>query len=226
MGIVFITELQARPGTEFDTKEVCKLLLAIGLPDCVEWAQNEEITGNDLMGSDNDGLTDENIKDLQLKNSFYRLKLLVNLERLKHYECRASTLTSSYPPTEIARFLSSIGHQYEKYSQLFLNNGVDGEILSRASDETLKDLGVHSAVDRALIMHRFRALINGPSDLSARFPPEKVCDEALKLGMEEVAEFVKEHGIDGEVIANASNELREEMGIKATHLRKLRNKLK
>ena len=208
---------------EFDNKEVCKLLLAIGLPECVEWAQNEEITGNDLMGTDNDGLTDENIKELHLRNSFYRLKLLVNLERLKHYECRLSPLASSYPPREIARFLSSIGHQYEKYSQLFLDNGVDGEILYRASDEALKDLGVCRAVDRALIMHRFCALINGPSDLSARFPPEKVYDEALKLGLEEIGEFVKEHGIDGEVIANANDELREEMGIKAKHLRKLRN---
>jgi hypothetical protein len=226
MCLAQMAELQVDPEAEIDNKEVCKLLVAIGLSECVDWAKAEVITGNDLMGSDNDGLTDENIKDLQLKNSFHRLKLIVNLERLKNYERRHSSLALSYPPREIARFLSSIGHQYEKYSQLFLDNGVDGEILHRASSEALKDLGVPSAVDRALIMHRFCALINGPSELSARFPTEKVYYEVIKLGLEEVATFVKEHGIDGELIANANDELREEMGIKAVHFRKLRNKCK
>lgn len=224
------TDLLVVPGkqaADFDTEDVCKFLKVIGLPQCVEWAREEEITGDDMMGTENTDLSDKNLESLGLHNSFHRLKLMVNLERLEN-ECRHSDMALSYPPRNITIILSSMGEQYERYIQLFLDNGIDGEILYRASDQVLKDLGINSAVDRALMKHRFFVLINGPTELSEIFTPEKVHQKLMEIKLElaSVAEFVMKHGIDGEVIANASDDLIKEMGIRMGQMRKLQGKLK
>ena len=178
------------------------------------------------MGSDNKDLTDENLKGLGLENNLHRLKLLVSLERLEN-DCRLGDKAIAYPPRKIADFLNSQGQSYEKYIQLVLDNGIDGEMLYRASEQALTDLGIDSPVDRALMKQKFCAMLDGPTMMSQTFPPERVCEVLIQMKLNEAVKFVMKHGIDGEVVANASNDLMKEMGVKTKgQMRKLQSEFK
>ena len=205
-----------KQATDFNTNEVCKFLRVVGLLECVEWAKYEGISGADIMDS-------ENNDDINFENSFIRLKLVVNLECLQN-DCRLTAMTLQYPPSKIAEFLGYSGERYEKYIQLFLDNGVDGEILHRANDQELKDLGIPSAVDRALIKHKFEKLTTDSSQ--EVLSPLKVCEKLMDLKLEDVATCVKEHGINSVIFINASEDLKKDMGIKPSDFRKMRRKLK
>ena len=205
-----------KQATNFNTDEVCKFLRLLGLQECVEWAENEGITGSDLMDS-------ENNKDIEIENAFIRLKLVIKLECLQN-NCKLTTMALQYPASRIAEFLGYSGERYEKYIQLFLDNGVDGEILHRANDQELKDLGIASAVDRTLIKHKFEKLTTDSSQEA--LSPQQVCKKLMDLKLENVATFVKEHGIDSEVFINASEDLKKDMGIKPPDFREMRRKLR
>ena len=198
---------------ELSTDEVCMFLADIGLPECKEWAVAEDITGEDLMVFK----TNEDLDGLE--NSFCRLKLLVNLHCLQN-NFQRTEMAKQYPPHKIAQFLA--GENYAQYTGLFIDNGIDGEILHRASDQALERLGITCALDRALMKQKFSKLIG---ESSSALPEEKFHEILMKSGLEEVATFVKEHGIDSDTFENASDGLRDEMKIKSGDYRKINRKI-
>lgn len=193
---------------------------AIGIPECVEWAETDEITGEFLVDH---GLTEENLESLGLESSLHRLKLLVNLKRAES-QFHVGDIAMQYPPFKVAEFLSTMNSKYEPYSQSVLKHKFDGEMLYDASDSALKELGIESVVDRAIIKHRFCEIIDGPSALSQKFPPEKVCEVLIAMKFNKSVTFVMTHNIDGGIVAKASDELMKEMGVKTRgQMRKLKS---
>ena len=209
---------------QYDVDEVCQFLKAIELSQCVEWAKSEEITGDLLVDDSGNVLTDENLSGLGLENGFYRLKLLVHLRR---QATGISAIAKQYPPTKVSEFLSMMGKEFEDYIQVIEENGLDGEMLYHASEHALKEIGIERPVHRAMIKHKFCSVVSGKSDLSVQFPPEKVCKVLLKMKLESSITFVMHHGIDGDIVSKASDDLLNEMGVKTKgQMKKLRGEFK
>ena len=62
-----------------------------------------------------------------------------------------------YPLQTVLTFLEQI--KLSKYSAIFQESGIDGDLLLEADDNVLKDLGVSSAVHRNRIKTKYKKFI-------------------------------------------------------------------
>ena len=63
-----------------------------------------------------------------------------------------------YPLQTVVTFLKE--HKLEKYSTVFKEAGMDGDLLLEADDGVLKELGMMSAVDRIKIKTKYRTFVS------------------------------------------------------------------
>ena len=68
-------------------------------------------------------------------------------------------LANKIEKEDVVKFLSNI--KLEKYSQLFLENNVDGSLLFSLTAEDLQDLGVENKFHQKKIVLKFREYLEG-----------------------------------------------------------------
>ena len=64
-----------------------------------------------------------------------------------------------YPLPTVLAFLEQ--NKLDKYSDIFQESGMDGDLLLEADDTVLKELGVSSAVDRKKIKTKYKTFVKG-----------------------------------------------------------------
>ena len=62
-----------------------------------------------------------------------------------------------YPLQSVLAFLEQ--NKLDKYSAIFQESGMDGDLLLEADDTVLKELGVSSALDRNRIKTKYKAFV-------------------------------------------------------------------
>ena len=172
------------------------------LDDYVHIFEEQEVTGEDLLG-----MTDDDLKnDLGMTYSIDRFKLKILFER------KLLGAQPKHSVEDVVRFLQST-KKLHVYAQSFRDNEIDGEILLNANPEVLEELGIKSRLDQTMVMFLFR---------------RRVQYELPRITVEDVVTFLRsnkrfsayatkfeENEIDGDImkILVDSPELLEELGI-------------
>ena len=64
---------------------------------------------------------------------------------------------AQYPLQSVLNFLEQ--NKLDKYSAIFQESGIDGDLLLEADDNVLKELGVSSAVDRKKLKTKYKTFV-------------------------------------------------------------------
>lgn len=168
---------------------------------------DEDVTEGNLQE-----LADEDLlHSIGVKSALDRLKIIMQIQKHKS----GVRGTQGYTTTEVAEFLTRALNM-EHYVLFFQENKIDGDLLLRATDEILKEIGIKSALDRLKIRIAFRRKVLGPSDLSKRYPVAEVVNllKAHKMGAQYQL-LLERNEIDGEMLSEASDQVLIEIGIKS-----------
>ena len=63
-----------------------------------------------------------------------------------------------YPLQSVLAFLEK--NKLDKYSAIFQESGMDGDLLLEADDTVLKEIGVRSALDRTRIKTKYKKFVD------------------------------------------------------------------
>lgn len=178
---------------------------------------DEDVTERNLQE-----LADEDLlHSIGVKSALDRLKILMQIQKHKS----GVRGTQGCTTTEVAEFLTRALNM-EHYVLFFQENKIDGDLLLRATDEILKEIGIKSALDRLKIRIAFRRKVLGPSDLAKRYPVAEVVNLLKAHNMDALYQLLLERNeIDGEMLSEASDQVLIEIGIKSRMYQKNIRKL-
>lgn len=168
---------------------------------------DEDVTEGNLQE-----LADEDLlHSIGVKSALDRLKIIMQIQKHKS----GVRGTQSCTTTEVAEFLTRALNM-EHYVLFFQENKIDGDLLLRATDEILEEIGIKSALDRLKIRVAFRRKVLGPSDLAKRYPVAEVVNLLKAHNMDAQYQLLLERNeIDGEMLSEASDQVLIEIGIKS-----------
>lgn len=168
---------------------------------------DEDVTERNLQE-----LADEDLlHSIGVKSALDRLKIIMQIQKHKS----GVRGTQGCTTTEVAEFLTRALNM-EHYVLFFQENKIDGDLLLRATDEILKEIGIKSALDRLKIRIAFRRKVLGPSDLAKRYPVAEVVNLLKAHSMDALNQLLLERNeIDGEMLSEASDQVLIEIGIKS-----------
>lgn len=168
---------------------------------------DEDVTERNLQE-----LADEDLlHSIGVKRALDRLKIIMQIQKHKS----GVRGTQGCTTTEVAEFLTRALNM-EHYVLFFQENKIDGDLLLRATDEILKEIGIKSALDRLKIRIAFRRKVLGPSDLAKRYPVAEVVNLLKAHNMDALYQLLLEKNeIDGEMLSEASDQVLIEIGIKS-----------
>ena len=190
------------------TTEVAEFLRRkLNMEHYVQFFQENEIDGDLLLRA-----TDELLKEIGIQTALDRLKIRIAFRR---EVLGPSDLAKKYPLAEVAEFLCRKLNM-ERYVLFFQENEIDGDLLLRATDEILKEIGIQTALDRLKIRIVFRREVLGPSDLAKKYPVAEVVNllKAHDMGAQYQL-LLERNEIDGEMLSEASDQVLKEIGIKS-----------
>lgn len=98
---------------------------------------------------------DDDLEDIGITNPLHRLIIRICFRRLV---IGTEEFASQYHPQAVAQFLEA-NKQLKQFSQSFLENGIDGELLLNASDAVMKELGVEKGIHMRVIRTKFKSWI-------------------------------------------------------------------
>ena len=193
------------------------ILKEIDLQKHLSLFANEEVTEGNLQELAYEGL----LRSIGVKSALDRLKIIMQIQKHKSGVRGAQSCTT----TEVAEFLSRTLNM-EHYVLFFQDSKIDGDLLLRATDEILEEIGIKSALDRLKIRIAFRREILGPSDLARRYPVAEVVNLLKAHNMDAQYQLLLERNeIDGEMLSEASDQVLIDIGIKSlmhqNYIRKL-----
>ena len=123
-------------------------------------------------------------------------------------------------------FLETRGLQ--RYTKIFEDFDINGELLIIFKDEDLFGMGIESPLDRLRISTYFRRHVVKSEGLAELYPVETVV-QFLKenRALQQFASTFEEQRIDGELLLNASDDVMNELGVKkSVHKLMIRQKFK
>ena len=129
---------------------------------------------------------------------------------------------ANYSCEALCDFLEKIG--MEEYVQNFEEYSISGDILLSAGQK-LDGLGINNPLHCLKICILFRRELEGLSKIAKKFPVEEVVRFLHSIKMNEHVQSFQEHGIDGELLLEASEEVLEELGVK-NHIQRLSIKMR
>ena len=193
------------------------ILKEIDLQKHLSLFANEEVTEGNLQELAYEGL----LRSIGVKSALDRLKIIMQIQKHKS----GVRGTQSYTTTKVAEFLSRTLNM-EHYALFFQDSKIDGELLLRATDEILEEIGIKSALDRLKIRIAFRREVLGPSDLARTYPVAEVVNLLKAHNMDAKYQLLLERNeIDGEMLSEASDQVLIDIGIKSlmhqNYIRKL-----
>ena len=192
------------------------ILKEINLHKHLSLFAHEEVTEGNLQE-----IADEDLQSIGVESALDRLKIIMQIQKYK----AGVRDTQGSTTTEVAEFLCR-ALDMEHYVLFFQENGIDGDLLLRATDEILKDIGIQSALDRLKIRIAFRREVLGPSDLAKKYPVAEVVNLLKAHDMDAQYQLLLERNeIDGEMLSEASDQVLIEIGIKSRMHRKNIRKL-
>ena len=112
----------------------------------------------------------------------------------------------------------------EEYVQNFEEYGITGDILFSAGQK-LDGLGITNPLHCLKICILFRRQLEGLSRMAKKFPVEEVVRFLNSIKMNEHVQSFQEHGIDGELLHEASEEVLEALGVN-NHIQRLSIKMR
>ncbi len=132
------------------------------------------------------------------------------------------------PTASVNEYLASI--DMAEYGRTFEEHNIDGQVLLEATDHMLKEIGITRATHRANILVGFRKHVQGETYHSLEYPVEKVIEiiKSLEFKPDDVSKYcdaVQQNQIDGEILKDATKELKRELGMKELHYRSIKRKL-
>ena len=128
----------------YDTENVKKFLLDIGLQQYVEAFEKEGVTGADVLNMPDEALEE----DLEVKSPLHRLKIQILFKR------RLLNTDPKYPVQYVVTFLKSV-EKFSQYAKTFEENEIDSEMLLKATPKVLEELGVTKILHRTQICTQF-----------------------------------------------------------------------
>ena len=153
------------------------ILKQINLHEHLSLFDDEDVTEGNLQE-----IADEDLlHSIGVESALDRLKIIMQIQKYKSGVRGTQGLTT----TEVAEFLCrklNMGH----YVLFFQENEIDGDLLLRATDEILKEIGIQTALDRLKIRIAFRREVLGPSELAKKYP------------VAEVVNLLKAHDMDAQ----------------------------
>ena len=192
------------------------ILKEINLHKHLSLFADEDVTEGNLQEIADEGL----LHSIGVESALDRLKIIMQIQKYKS----GVRATQGHTTTEVAEFLRR-KLDMEHYVLFFQENEIDGDLLLRATDEILKEIGIQTALDRLKIRIAFRREVLGPSDLAKKYPVAEVVNLLKAHDMDAQYQLLLEKNkIDGEMLSEASDQVLKEIGIKSRmHQRKIRN---
>lgn len=118
----------------------------------------------------------------------------------------------NYPLKEVLAFLEIRG--LGRYSNIFEEYDINGELLIQFQDDELCDIGIESALDRLRISTYFRRHVVKSEGLAELYPVEVVVQFLQETRtLQQFATSFGENKVDGELLLNASDEVMAELGV-------------
>lgn len=105
-------------------------------------------------------------------------------------------------PDDVADFLCRIN--LPKYSEVFKESEISGELLLEADVDILKELGVESPLHQMLIMELFRRELKGGA---VRFSADYMMDFLKQYRLDKYGPSLLSHGIDGDMLLDVEDKL-------------------
>ena len=139
---------------EYNSEAVANFVTSIGYSDYAEIFDDNDFSGDVLIGS-----TDEDLKDLGIESALARLKIIILFRRQVQ---GLHSLAKNYPADKVVEFLDGLKPQEkEQYKQSFSKNEIDGEMLlaMKGNYEVMIELGVKRAHCR-MIWAKFETLLD------------------------------------------------------------------
>lgn len=132
----------------------------------------------------------------------------------------------NYSLKDVIAFLEAKG--LGRYSTVFEEFDINGELLIEFQDDELRDIGIDSPLDRLRISTYFKRHVVKSEGLAELYPVEAVVQFLQETRpLQQFAASFGENGIDGEFLLNASDEVMNELGVeKGVHKLMIRQKFK
>ena len=183
------------------------ILKEINLHKHLSLFADEDVTEGNLQE-----IADEDLlRSIGVDSALDRLKIIMQIQKYKS----GVRATQGRTTTEVAEFLRRKLNM-EHYVLFFQENEIDGDLLLRATDEVLKEIGIQTAIDRLKIRIAFRREVLGPSDLAKKYPVAEVVNLLKAHDMDAQYQLLLEKNeIDGEMLSEASDQVLKEIGIKS-----------
>ena len=183
------------------------ILKQINLHEHLSLFDDEDVTEGNLQE-----IADEDLlHSIGVESALDRLKIIMQIQKYKSGVRGTQGLTT----TEVAEFLCRKLNM-EHYVLFFQENEIDGDLLLRATDEILKEIGIQTALDRLKIRIAFRREVLGPSELAKKYPVAEVVKLFEAQNMDAQYKLLLERNeIDGEMLSEASDQVLKEIGIKS-----------
>lgn len=142
-------ELQER-AKQFTLQDIVSFLQSNKLDQYATTFEEYEINGELLIQ-----FQDDDLEDIGITNPLHRLIIRICFRRLV---IGTEEFASQYHPQAVVQFLEA-NKQLKQFSQSFLENGIDGELLLNASDAVMKELGVEKGIHMRVIRTKFKSWI-------------------------------------------------------------------
>ena len=133
---------------------MANFVTSIGYPNYAEFFEDNDFSGDALIGS-----TDEHLKDLGIESALARLKIVIMFRRQLQ---GLHSLAKNYPADKVVEFLDGLKPQEkDQYKRSFDENEIDGEMLlaMKGKDDVMIELGVQRPAHRLMILSKFKTLI-------------------------------------------------------------------
>ena len=133
---------------------MANFVTSIGYPDYAELFENNDYSGDVLVGC-----KDEHLNRLGITSALARLKIIILFQR----ELQGlKFLAKNFPVEKVVEFLDGLKPQEkEQYKQSFINNQIDGEMLlaMEGKDDVMIELGVKPE-HNPMIWAKFETLLD------------------------------------------------------------------
>ena len=133
---------------------MANFVTSIGYPDYAELFEENDYSGDVLVGCE-----DEDLKDLGIESALARLKIILLFRRQLQ---GLHSLAKNFPADRVVDFLDGLKPQKkEQYKQSFTTNEIDGEMLlaMKGKEDVMIELGVERAHSR-MIWAKFETLLD------------------------------------------------------------------
>ena len=135
---------------QYTVGDLVSFLQSIHLDQYATAFEDYDINGELLIE-----FSDDDLKDIGITSALHRLKISTFFRRLV---TRSQEIANRYPVECVVKFLSD-NRQLKQFAPSFEQNNIDGELLLKASDDVMRELGVEKGVHIRMIVTKFKALV-------------------------------------------------------------------